>query len=440
MRLNTQFIRKFGSDENGAIAVVFGLIAVVFFAFGGVSIDMTRAYHADSRANAALDAAILAAGQSRNRLNSSDAELQDLAARYFNANIANAGVRANEYSNFRLDIGGNGKTFTGSVDVSVPTYFTGLVGFNSFDFTASTSATFDTLDLELGLMLDVTGSMNNRPSAGGLSTKLEILKRAVSQDLLDTLVPANDNDKIRIGYAPYSASVNVGAFAAQVSDPANPPADGCVVERTSNIDGEASPSNTSYFRSIQEANTTLTQDNNSNGTYDYYRCPGAQVLPLTSSKVQLVNTINGYTAAGRTAGHLGIAWAWYLVSPDWASVWGGNSVPKPYGTSDLVKAVILLTDGKFNASYAGSDYRSPAENESYDRANQLCRNIKNKNVVVYAIGFDLDDTRATNALRDCASVNPENNGKLFFPTADEAELRAAFRTIATQLANLRLSR
>jgi len=442
MHAYTPRLRRFQSDDRGAVAVIFGLIAVVFIAFGGITIDLSRTYSASSRAGAALDAALLAAGDARNRLNLNDAELQVVAERHFNANLAGAGVRTNEFSNFRMNISNGGSTFTAWADVSVPMHFAGLVSLNQIDFTATSTATFDQLDLELGLMLDMTGSMNRLPRSGGSSTKLEILKRAVSQDLLDTLLLNGDNDKIRVGYAPYSASVNAGPLATQVRDPRAPAGDSCIVERTTRVDEDDAPTG-GFFRTEAEANATIRVDTGRTG-YDYYACPNAEVLPLTKSKSTLVQTIDGYSASGRTAGHLGIAWAWYLVSPNWAPVWGPASTPKPYGTQDLVKAVVLFTDGAFNAAYDGNDTFAAAAGESYTRADQLCRNIKGEDVVVFAIGFDLNSTdpndrEAIDALRDCASVNPDSGGKYFFPTADENELRGAFQQIANSLTNLRLT-
>ncbi len=439
MRLIAQGLQRFKSDDNGTIAVIFGLIAVVFVAFGGISIDLARTYGASSRAGAGLDAAILAAGDARNRYGLNDTELAELAEKHFLGNIQGAGNRINEYSNFNLSISNGGDTFTATVDVKVPMNFAGLVSLDEVSFTATSSATFDQLDLELGLMLDVTGSMNeNVPGSAG--SKLQALKRAVSQDLLDTLLPNGDNPKIRVGYAPYSAAVNVGPLAAVVRDPSAAFSDNCVVERDNNMSGEVAPDGRDYFRTINEANTTLTRDRHNDGRYEFYRCPNAQVQPLTSDKAELVNTINSYRAGGYTAGHLGIAWAWYLVSPEWASIWGNESRPKPYGTPKLIKAVVLLTDGQFNTAYDGSDYNTDATPVSYTRAAELCNNIQNRDVVVYSIGFAIPaGSQAANALKGCASRNPESGRKLFFAAANETDLRNAFQEIAQSLTNLRLT-
>jgi len=42
----------------------------------------------------------------------------------------------------------------------------------------------------------------------------------------------------------------------------------------------------------------------------------AEVVPLASTKQTLLDKITGLTASGGTAGHLGTAWAWYMLSPN----------------------------------------------------------------------------------------------------------------------------
>ena len=53
-------IGRFGRDERGVFAVVFGLIAIVLIALGGAVVDYVALQQARSRAQIALDAAALA--------------------------------------------------------------------------------------------------------------------------------------------------------------------------------------------------------------------------------------------------------------------------------------------------------------------------------------------------------------------------------------------
>src|SRR5690606_35997231 len=63
----------------------------------------------------------------------------------------------------------------------------------------------------------------------------------------------------------------------------------------------------------------------------YTACvPSAPIVPMTSDKEALKTVIDGFVASGMTAGHLGTAWAWYLLSPNWADVLPDGSKPRPY--------------------------------------------------------------------------------------------------------------
>ena len=56
-------------------------------------------------------------------------------------------------------------------------------------------------------------------------------------------------------------------------------------------------------------------------------------------------------ASGSTAGHIGTAWGWYMISPTFSYLWPTASQPAAYGEDHLFKIVILMTDGEFNTFY-----------------------------------------------------------------------------------------
>ena len=74
-------------------------------------------------------------------------------------------------------------------------------------------------------------------------------------------------------------------------------------------------------------------------------------MPLTNDKTALLNKIKNLTAAGSTAGHLGTAWAWYTLSPNWNTLWPAANRAAAHGTAGLKKYAILMTDGEYNIEY-----------------------------------------------------------------------------------------
>ena len=59
MRFLLSKLRKFGRDESGAFAILFGIMAVVLIAAGGSSVDFVAIQQARKTAQLSLDAATL---------------------------------------------------------------------------------------------------------------------------------------------------------------------------------------------------------------------------------------------------------------------------------------------------------------------------------------------------------------------------------------------
>ncbi len=157
-------------------------------------------------------------------------------------------------------------------------------------------------------------------------------------------------------------------------------------------------------------------------------CPNATPVELTNHRDTLDNYVSRLSAKGYTAGHLGIAWTWYLISDRWDTVFDDTATPAAFTDPDVKKAVVLMTDGVFNAAgYLG-------EGDSATQARTLCTEMKDKGIIVYAVAFraPLDGQKV---LRDCAS----NASSTYFSANNRSGLKAVYKEIAVQLSDLRLS-
>jgi len=186
--------------------------------------------------------------------------------------------------------------------------------------------------------------------------------------------------------------------------------------------------------------------NSINENFDITGCrPNNEPVPLTSSRNDLRSFISGMQAGGGTAGHLGIAWGWYLLSPQWANVWPNGSTPHDYNAPDTAKALIIMTDGEFNSVFPRT-YDPDGTPSNSDRSTELaaayCDNIKAQtNITIFTVGFsvpsNVDRVDGTNQtiVEYCAS------GPQFVFEADSAqELTDAYTQIASQISDLRLAR
>jgi hypothetical protein len=274
------------------------------------------------------------------------------------------------------------------------------------DVTVNAAAVFDVKDVEVSMMLDVSGSM-----AG---SKIEDLKAAAS-DLIEILLPTDIPHSNRVAIAPFSTAVNAGDLAASISngvDSRGRSMSGryttCVTERPG---GQA-------FTDASPSTAKLNRRSAS--------CPVAEVQPLTNDLDVLGDAVESLAASGMTAGHLGIAWASYLLSPNWGSVFSGDA-PVDYDNTDFRKVAILMTDGMFN------NYYENANGTSVTQARALCDSMKANGITVYTVGFQVP-ADVVPTLQYCATT-PSH----YYPAEDGAALRDTFKAIAKRLNGLRLS-
>jgi Flp pilus assembly protein TadG len=409
--------KTFLDDRSGNIAILFAMFLVPFILLMGLAIDGLRTLNAAETTADALDAAALAAARAMTEGGLNDAEVTEVANNYFNANVHGKGkIGYSTYAELEVTTDRARNEVTVAVKADVATTFARIAKIDKFIIRRESTVATGLNDIELGLMLDVTGSMNR-------NGKLRALKNA-TKDLIETIVPdGHGSDRVRIALAPYSEQVNTGRYADDVSDARN--RSGCVVERRgADMNRDTAPGRNNKFH-------VVTRDEEQR--YDRGFCPDAEILPLTSDKRQLARTVDSYRATGWTAGHLGIQWAWNLISPRWSGIWPGSSRPNPYRQANLIKAVVLMTDGEFNTAYTGSPGKAAMTMESYDHTDELCRNIKDEGVIIFAVAFDLRERDAREALSRCAT-----NEDYFFRAENEEELRRAYRDIAIKLTKLRI--
>lgn len=181
-------------------------------------------------------------------------------------------------------------------------------------------------------------------------------------------------------------------------------------------------------------------------------CPDSMITPLSSDKTLLKAQIDGYDDGGSTAGQVGLAWGWYTISPNFGYLWPGASQPAAYATPDLLKVVVLMTDGDFNTPYCNGVIARDAgpgsggtsdkidcnatNGSSYDQAVSLCTAMKAQGIILYTVGFDVSSgSLAADLMSECAT----DADHVYMPSGGGA-LKDAFAAIGTDIMKLRLSR
>lgn len=182
-------------------------------------------------------------------------------------------------------------------------------------------------------------------------------------------------------------------------------------------------------------------------------CPEAEIMPLSTDKQALKDAIENFEAAGSTAGQIGIAWGWYLLSPNFGSLWAdAESVPGAYNDPEVTKVVVIMTDDEFNTPYckgviardAGSGSGGASDHincnatngDPYEQAEDVCDAMKDAGVFVYTIGFDISSsTEVTDLLTDCAS-----GSEYVYFAATGSELKDIYRQIGSEITKLHIGK
>lgn len=212
----------------------------------------------------------------------------------------------------------------------------------------------------------------------------------------------------------------------------------CVTERTPNGATDVSPS------------TTYLGRNYSSGRNP---CPSTLIQPLTDDKDILHDLADDLVAAGSTAGHIGIGWGWYLVSPNFQGPWPEESQPAPADEKNVIRAVVIMTDGAFNTSYCNGVISRIAGNGSggnsdkincdspngnaFTQGQALCdeMNKPGNGIRVYTVAFDVGDIdEAEEIMADCAT-----DADHAYDATSGADLADAFAAIGEALSSLRVT-
>ncbi|NEY91592.1 vWA domain-containing protein [Tabrizicola oligotrophica] len=346
-------IAAFRKAEDGAL-IIFALFLFVLMAtMGGVAIDIMRYETTRTELSQTLDRCTLMAA-------SLDQQLDPESV--VNDCVAKAGL-ADKLQNVVVLDGLSSRDVQAIARADSEPFFMHMIGIDHFDAVARSRAVQTVTNVEIMLVLDVSGSMSGAKIANLRSAASNFVHRMLSTDT---------NNRVSIGIVPYNAQVNLGAalrgkFNAtdlhNVSD-VNclelPPAAFAspALSRTLALpmmaysDHYYGTNTGSYYTSTSDAAARPNFSNN------YCRRAANNTVYMPSqNETALQARINGLTAGGNTSIVLGMKWGTALLDPSARSIYdefidagqmGAGLAGRPFDYTDTetLKVVVLMTDGE----------------------------------------------------------------------------------------------
>ncbi|MCT4370186.1 hypothetical protein CLG85_007540 [Yangia mangrovi] len=455
MRGSDAFLR----DEGGSMSYFALVSSLVMMAFGGIGVDMVFTELNRTKVQNTLDRAVLAAADLDQIL-----DPEDVVADY----MAKMGL-GDALVSSDVDEGLNYRIVTADGFVEAPSNFLGLLGIDTTTASGHAQATERFNKVEVSLVVDISGSMAN-------NSKMDNLKTAAGE-FIDTLLTSGSDDLVSISLVPYSEQVNAGpAILSYLPVNWKHGYSHCLEFPNSTFASAALDTSISYDQmqhfqwNYSSGKNTLTDT--VCPRYDYER-----ITAFSQDATALKSQIKKLTPRAGTSIFLGMKWGAALLDPSTQHITSGlisdgevDSVfegrPVAYDDTDVLKTVVLMTDGENQNSFriSSSHYDTPSEiaqwntyNLNYylakyvDRSrqssfyyqkynasigdsllNNVCSAAKAKGIIIWAIGFEVEDHGAE-VMQNCAS-SPSH-----FFRVEGTEISEAFSTIAQTLNQLRLT-
>jgi Flp pilus assembly protein TadG len=208
MPLLRRAVRRFGADQSGNIAVLFGIAIIPILAFVGAAVDYSRANAARSSMQAALDATALMLSKDLSAGTITASDIPTKATAYFKALYTSTDAQNVQVNaTYTTATSSAAATILLNASGQITTEFMNIVGFPTMGFNTNTTTTWGNVKMRVALVLDNTGSMSQ-------NNKLVALKNAVagSGGLIDQLsnLAKNPGD-VYISIVPFAKTVNVGS-------------------------------------------------------------------------------------------------------------------------------------------------------------------------------------------------------------------------------------
>ncbi|HCE71922.1 TadE/TadG family protein [Ruegeria pomeroyi] len=333
----------FAREEDGLMTVMALFLFLALVGAAGIGVDLMRYEQKRAALQYTMDRAVLAAA---------DLDQQVSPETVVRSYLEKAGLL--EYlSSVTVQEGLGYRKVSATATAELPTHFMKLSGYDSLTIPAASTAEESIGNVEISLVLDVSGSMNS-------NSRLYNLKNA-AKEFVDHMLSATEPGTVSISIVPYATQVNAGA---DILSYYNVSTEHNYSHCVNFIDDEFSQPGLSRVTPLERTMHfdpfSYTKDPISTPV-----CPvraSTEILPFSNDQTVLNNYIDGLTGRGNTSIDIGTKWGVVMLDPGTQSVISGlisdNKVPasfqgrpSAYDSGDVLKVLIVMSDGENTNQY-----------------------------------------------------------------------------------------
>lgn len=362
-------LHRFRKDEDGSLFVFGMVLFMLMIMVGGIAVDVMRYEQRRVALQQTLDRSVLAAASLT----------QDLDPEVVVNDYMDKADLQEYLTNITVTEGLNFRNVDASADAGLNNFFMQMVGVPTFAVPADSGAEQRINNVEIAMVLDISGSMLNNGKADNMKT--------AAKEFVDTVLGNDTDNRIAISMVPYNGQVNVGPVLRSkfnVTDTHGTASVDCVdmpglvysnttmsrttpMSQTAHADTFSSTSTSNSYTDIQghQVNQAGTRTNN--------WCPPepANIVRVMSSDIPtLQDQIDDLTVVGATSINAGLRWGLTLLDPAQRplinelvteghvdSAFAGR--PFNWDDEEAMKIVILMTDGEhFAEERIRSEYKT----------------------------------------------------------------------------------
>lgn len=345
---------RFGQNEEGSLTIFALFLFVLMVAMAGVALDVMRYETTRTQLANTLDRCTLMAASLDQTLDPQSV-VEDC--------VGKAGL-ADKLKNVVVVDGMNSRDVRAEAVADSKPMFLHMIGIDDFDAKAVSAATQRITNVEIVLVLDVSGSMSGQ--------KIANLRNAAA-NFVDTMIDSDPDHRISIAVVPYNAQVNLGPTLRGKYNVThvNNVADVNCLELPTSVFAAPGIARTTplpmmaysdhYYGTNYANNFTGPSDANfarPNFAANFCNKTTNNVVRMPSqNRATLKAQIHALTAGGNTSIVLGMKWGMALLDPSARSIYteyvaagqmNANLAGRPFNYDDpeSMKVIVLMTDGE----------------------------------------------------------------------------------------------